>query len=149
MLYCVLFHGTVSDPSSATPKDSYSQHTVQVAIQSLRFFNSFAALDLPTFQVPNSGCAAVSQPRAIIFNWSKNFQGPKKRFLMCWFISRMPTVAKLRLKSETGNSGQVFQWQAGIQPIKPSPWFASVHMSRTPEAEAGVGTGDAMPDTCL
>ncbi|XP_058521254.1 S phase cyclin A-associated protein in the endoplasmic reticulum [Ochotona princeps] len=50
MLYCVLFHGTVSDPSSATPKDSYSQHTVQVAIQSLRFFNSFAALDLPTFQ---------------------------------------------------------------------------------------------------
>ncbi|XP_062946964.1 S phase cyclin A-associated protein in the endoplasmic reticulum isoform X4 [Cynocephalus volans] len=50
MLYCVLFHGTISDPSTASPKESYSQNTVQVAIQSLRFFNSFAALDLPSFQ---------------------------------------------------------------------------------------------------
>ncbi|XP_037689249.1 S phase cyclin A-associated protein in the endoplasmic reticulum isoform X2 [Choloepus didactylus] len=50
MLYCVLFHGTISDPSTASPKDSYTQNTVQVAIQSLRFFNSFAALDLPAFQ---------------------------------------------------------------------------------------------------
>ncbi|XP_057579472.1 S phase cyclin A-associated protein in the endoplasmic reticulum isoform X5 [Hippopotamus amphibius kiboko] len=51
MLYCVLFHGTISDPSAASPKESYAQNTVQVAIQSLRFFNSFAALDLPAFQV--------------------------------------------------------------------------------------------------
>ncbi|XP_058592938.1 S phase cyclin A-associated protein in the endoplasmic reticulum isoform X3 [Neofelis nebulosa] len=50
MLYCVLFHGTISDPSTAGPKESYTQNTVQVAIQSLQFFNSFAALDLPAFQ---------------------------------------------------------------------------------------------------
>ncbi|XP_061856197.1 S phase cyclin A-associated protein in the endoplasmic reticulum isoform X2 [Colius striatus] len=50
MLYCVLFHGTISDPNTASPKDSYAPNTVQVAIQSLRFFNSFAVLDLPAFQ---------------------------------------------------------------------------------------------------
>nr|XP_023495108.1 S phase cyclin A-associated protein in the endoplasmic reticulum isoform X4 [Equus caballus] len=50
MLYCVLFHGTVSDPNTASPKESYAQNTIQVAVQSLRFFNSFAALDLPAFQ---------------------------------------------------------------------------------------------------
>ncbi|XP_078190090.1 S phase cyclin A-associated protein in the endoplasmic reticulum isoform X21 [Callithrix jacchus] len=51
MLYCVLFHGTILDPSTASPKESYTQNTIQVAIHSLRFFNSFAALDLPAFQV--------------------------------------------------------------------------------------------------
>ncbi|XP_064238991.1 S phase cyclin A-associated protein in the endoplasmic reticulum isoform X7 [Aotus nancymaae] len=50
MLYCVLFHGTILDPSTASPKESYTQNTIQVAICSLRFFNSFAALDLPAFQ---------------------------------------------------------------------------------------------------
>ncbi|XP_049634542.1 LOW QUALITY PROTEIN: S phase cyclin A-associated protein in the endoplasmic reticulum [Suncus etruscus] len=50
MLYCVLFHGSISDPGAASPKESYAQNTVQVAVQSLRFFNSFAALDLPAFQ---------------------------------------------------------------------------------------------------
>ncbi|XP_062439989.1 S phase cyclin A-associated protein in the endoplasmic reticulum isoform X2 [Rhea pennata] len=50
MLYCVLFHGTISDPNTASPKDSYADSTIQVAIQSLRFFNSFAVLDLPAFQ---------------------------------------------------------------------------------------------------
>ncbi|XP_066210720.1 S phase cyclin A-associated protein in the endoplasmic reticulum isoform X2 [Saccopteryx leptura] len=50
MLYCILFHGTISDPGTTSPKESYTQNTVQVAIQSLRFFNSFAALDLPAFQ---------------------------------------------------------------------------------------------------
>ncbi|XP_051012449.1 S phase cyclin A-associated protein in the endoplasmic reticulum isoform X2 [Acomys russatus] len=50
MLYCILFHGTISDPGTASPKDSYAQNTIQVAIQSLRFFNSFAVLDLPAFQ---------------------------------------------------------------------------------------------------
>ncbi|XP_048185951.1 S phase cyclin A-associated protein in the endoplasmic reticulum isoform X2 [Perognathus longimembris pacificus] len=49
MLYCVLFHGS-ADPSAAGLKESYTQSTVQVAIQSLRFFNSFAALDLAAFQ---------------------------------------------------------------------------------------------------
>uniref|UniRef100_A0A7N4NPW6 S-phase cyclin A associated protein in the ER n=1 Tax=Sarcophilus harrisii TaxID=9305 RepID=A0A7N4NPW6_SARHA len=50
MLYCILFHGTISDPTTASPKDSYAQSTLQVALQSLRFFNSFAVLDLPAFQ---------------------------------------------------------------------------------------------------
>ncbi|XP_055477901.1 S phase cyclin A-associated protein in the endoplasmic reticulum isoform X1 [Psammomys obesus] len=50
MLYCILFHGSISDPSAASPKDSYTQNTIQVAIQSLRFFNSFAVLNLPAFQ---------------------------------------------------------------------------------------------------
>ncbi|XP_051484427.1 S phase cyclin A-associated protein in the endoplasmic reticulum isoform X2 [Apus apus] len=50
MLYCVLFHGTISDPNTASPKDSYAANTIQVAIHSLRFFNSFAVLDLPAFQ---------------------------------------------------------------------------------------------------
>uniref|UniRef100_A0A8C3VCP6 S-phase cyclin A associated protein in the ER n=1 Tax=Catharus ustulatus TaxID=91951 RepID=A0A8C3VCP6_CATUS len=49
MLYCVLFHGSISDPNTS-PKDSYAASTVQVAIQSLCFFNSFAVLDLPAFQ---------------------------------------------------------------------------------------------------
>ncbi|XP_008821653.1 S phase cyclin A-associated protein in the endoplasmic reticulum isoform X1 [Nannospalax galili] len=50
MLYCILFHGTISDPSTASPKESYTQNTIQVAIQSLLFFNSFAVLDLHAFQ---------------------------------------------------------------------------------------------------
>ncbi|XP_063555121.1 S phase cyclin A-associated protein in the endoplasmic reticulum isoform X3 [Gorilla gorilla gorilla] len=50
MLYCVLFHGTILDPSTTSPKENYTQNTIQVAIQSLRFFNSFAALHLPAFQ---------------------------------------------------------------------------------------------------
>ncbi|XP_074174285.1 S phase cyclin A-associated protein in the endoplasmic reticulum isoform X15 [Rhinolophus sinicus] len=50
MLYCVLFHGSISEPGTASLKESYPQSTVQVAIQTLRFFNSFAALDLPAFQ---------------------------------------------------------------------------------------------------
>ncbi|KAL6082692.1 hypothetical protein STEG23_005892 [Scotinomys teguina] len=58
MLYCVLFHGTISDPSTTSPKESYTQNTIQVAIQSLRFFNSFALLDLSAFQVQNLGSGA-------------------------------------------------------------------------------------------
>ncbi|XP_066491161.1 S phase cyclin A-associated protein in the endoplasmic reticulum isoform X2 [Tiliqua scincoides] len=50
MLYCILFHGTIADPSTASPKETYAETTVQVALQSLRFFNSFAALDLQAFQ---------------------------------------------------------------------------------------------------
>uniref|UniRef100_A0A7M4ELJ8 S-phase cyclin A associated protein in the ER n=1 Tax=Crocodylus porosus TaxID=8502 RepID=A0A7M4ELJ8_CROPO len=50
MLYCILFHGTISDSNTASPKESYAENTIQVAIQSLRFFNSFAVLDLPAFQ---------------------------------------------------------------------------------------------------
>ncbi|KAJ7311222.1 hypothetical protein JRQ81_006834 [Phrynocephalus forsythii] len=50
MLYCILFHGTVTDTNTASPKESYGENTVQVALQSLRFFNSFAVLDLLAFQ---------------------------------------------------------------------------------------------------
>uniref|UniRef100_A0A8C6X7J9 S-phase cyclin A associated protein in the ER n=1 Tax=Naja naja TaxID=35670 RepID=A0A8C6X7J9_NAJNA len=50
MLYCVLFHGTLVEPSVANPKESFAANTLQVALQSLRFFNSSAVLDLSTFQ---------------------------------------------------------------------------------------------------
>ncbi|XP_078388439.1 S phase cyclin A-associated protein in the endoplasmic reticulum isoform X1 [Cetorhinus maximus] len=50
MLYCILLHGTVPDHNITTPAETYPQHTIHVAIQSLRFLNSFAFLDLPTFQ---------------------------------------------------------------------------------------------------
>lgn len=62
MLYCVLFHGSVSEPGTASLKESYPQSTVHVAIQTLRFFNSFAALDLPAFQVPGVPSGVVKQP---------------------------------------------------------------------------------------
>uniref|UniRef100_UPI00398ECF73 S phase cyclin A-associated protein in the endoplasmic reticulum isoform X2 n=1 Tax=Pristiophorus japonicus TaxID=55135 RepID=UPI00398ECF73 len=50
MLYCILLHGSVPDHNTSTPAETYPQHTIHVAIQSLRFLNSFAFLDLPTFQ---------------------------------------------------------------------------------------------------
>ncbi|XP_039193549.1 S phase cyclin A-associated protein in the endoplasmic reticulum isoform X2 [Crotalus tigris] len=50
MLYCVLFHGTFVELNAANPKDSFTANTLQVALQSLRFFNSFALLDLSAFQ---------------------------------------------------------------------------------------------------
>nr|XP_033776687.1 S phase cyclin A-associated protein in the endoplasmic reticulum isoform X2 [Geotrypetes seraphini] len=50
MLYCILFHGTTFDLNIPSPKDSYAQNTIQVALHSLRFLNSFAVLDLTVFQ---------------------------------------------------------------------------------------------------
>ncbi|XP_005995698.1 S phase cyclin A-associated protein in the endoplasmic reticulum isoform X1 [Latimeria chalumnae] len=50
MLYCILLHGAAPDPNTTCPKEGYSQNTIQVSIQSVRFFNSFAVLDLPAFQ---------------------------------------------------------------------------------------------------
>ncbi|KAH0619852.1 hypothetical protein JD844_014220, partial [Phrynosoma platyrhinos] len=50
MLYCILFHGTITDLSTASPKESYAENTVLVALQSIRFFNSFAILNLQAFQ---------------------------------------------------------------------------------------------------
>ncbi|XP_075064526.1 S phase cyclin A-associated protein in the endoplasmic reticulum isoform X2 [Mixophyes fleayi] len=47
MLYCALFHNSSSDSSS---KETYEQNTIQVAIHSLRFLNSFATLHLQSFQ---------------------------------------------------------------------------------------------------
>ncbi|XP_078541362.1 S phase cyclin A-associated protein in the endoplasmic reticulum [Lissotriton helveticus] len=50
MLYCILLHGPALDPNIASPNESYSENTVQVAVESLRFLNSFAVLDLSAFQ---------------------------------------------------------------------------------------------------
>uniref|UniRef100_A0A670Z1S2 S-phase cyclin A associated protein in the ER n=1 Tax=Pseudonaja textilis TaxID=8673 RepID=A0A670Z1S2_PSETE len=44
MLYCVLFHGTLVEPSVGSPKESFAANTLKVALQSLRFFNSFASV---------------------------------------------------------------------------------------------------------
>ncbi|XP_063782657.1 S phase cyclin A-associated protein in the endoplasmic reticulum isoform X2 [Pseudophryne corroboree] len=50
MLYCALFHNSSSDPSVSSSKETYEQNTIQVAIHSLRFLNSFATLHLQSFQ---------------------------------------------------------------------------------------------------
>ncbi|CAJ0964884.1 unnamed protein product [Ranitomeya imitator] len=50
MLYCALFHNSSSEPNVSSSKESYEQNTIQVAIQSLRFLNSFATLHLQSFQ---------------------------------------------------------------------------------------------------
>lgn len=54
MLYCILLHSTVPEPQSgsmASLQEPYSPAVVQVALQGLRFLNSFALLDLTAFQV--------------------------------------------------------------------------------------------------
>lgn len=54
MLYCILLHSTVPEPQSgsmASFQEPYSPAVVQVALQGLRFLNSFALLDLTAFQV--------------------------------------------------------------------------------------------------
>lgn len=54
MLYCILLHNTVPEPQSgsmASLQEPYSPAVVQVALQGLRFLNSFALLDLTAFQV--------------------------------------------------------------------------------------------------
>ncbi|XP_015199097.2 S phase cyclin A-associated protein in the endoplasmic reticulum isoform X5 [Lepisosteus oculatus] len=50
MLYCILLHGATQDPNTASPVEGYPQSVIQVAIQSIRFLNSFALLDLSAFQ---------------------------------------------------------------------------------------------------
>ncbi|XP_069836326.1 S phase cyclin A-associated protein in the endoplasmic reticulum isoform X2 [Dendropsophus ebraccatus] len=50
MLYCALFHNSSSEPNVSSSKETYEQNTIQVAIQSLRFLNSFATLHLQSFQ---------------------------------------------------------------------------------------------------
>ncbi|XP_040199050.1 S phase cyclin A-associated protein in the endoplasmic reticulum isoform X3 [Rana temporaria] len=50
MLYCALFHNSSSEPSVSNSKETYEQHTIQVAMHSLRFLNSFATLHLQSFQ---------------------------------------------------------------------------------------------------
>ncbi|KAK3558377.1 hypothetical protein QTP86_017981 [Hemibagrus guttatus] len=53
MLYCILLHSTVPEPQSgsmASLQEPYSPGVIQVALQGLRFLNSFALLDLTAFQ---------------------------------------------------------------------------------------------------
>lgn len=50
MLYCALFHNSSSEPSVSNSKETYEQNTIQVAMHSLRFLNSFATLHLQSFQ---------------------------------------------------------------------------------------------------
>ncbi|XP_047675768.1 S phase cyclin A-associated protein in the endoplasmic reticulum isoform X4 [Tachysurus fulvidraco] len=49
MLYCILLHSTESG-SVASLQEPYSPAVIQVALQGLRFLNSFALLDLTAFQ---------------------------------------------------------------------------------------------------
>ncbi|XP_072258129.1 S phase cyclin A-associated protein in the endoplasmic reticulum isoform X1 [Pyxicephalus adspersus] len=50
MLYCALFHNSSLEPSVSNSKETYEQNTIQVAIHSLQFLNSFATLHLQSFQ---------------------------------------------------------------------------------------------------
>uniref|UniRef100_A0A8B9LH07 S-phase cyclin A associated protein in the ER n=1 Tax=Astyanax mexicanus TaxID=7994 RepID=A0A8B9LH07_ASTMX len=53
MLYCILLHSALpeSQPGGpASPQEPYSPAVIQVALQGLRFLNSFALLDLAAFQ---------------------------------------------------------------------------------------------------
>ncbi|GAA6100323.1 S phase cyclin A-associated protein in the endoplasmic reticulum isoform X1 [Tachysurus ichikawai] len=49
MLYCILLHSTESG-SMASLQEPYNPAVIQVALQGLRFLNSFALLDLTAFQ---------------------------------------------------------------------------------------------------
>uniref|UniRef100_A0A8C1YTM6 S-phase cyclin A-associated protein in the ER n=1 Tax=Cyprinus carpio TaxID=7962 RepID=A0A8C1YTM6_CYPCA len=54
MLYCTLLHSALPDSLSAGPvgpQEPYSPAVIQVALQGLRFLNTFALLDLSAFQV--------------------------------------------------------------------------------------------------
>lgn len=49
-LYCILLHGFL--PEMASPRQElYDPGVIQVALQGIRFLNSFALLDLSAFQV--------------------------------------------------------------------------------------------------
>ncbi|KAI7811838.1 S phase cyclin A-associated protein in the endoplasmic reticulum [Triplophysa rosa] len=53
MLYCILLHSAPPEPLSTGPEGPqgpYSPSVIQVALQGLRFLNTFALLDLSAFQ---------------------------------------------------------------------------------------------------
>ncbi|XP_026095024.1 S phase cyclin A-associated protein in the endoplasmic reticulum-like isoform X4 [Carassius auratus] len=53
MLYCILLHSALPDSLSTGPvgpEEPYSPAVIQVALQGLRFLNTFALLDLSAFQ---------------------------------------------------------------------------------------------------
>lgn len=49
-LYCILLH-TFLPESASRSQEPYSLEVIQVALQGIRFLNSFALLDLSAFQV--------------------------------------------------------------------------------------------------
>ncbi|KAJ8344045.1 hypothetical protein SKAU_G00313740 [Synaphobranchus kaupii] len=49
-LYCILLHGSAPEPTSSGPQEGYPPAVIQVALQGVRFLNSFALLDLTAFQ---------------------------------------------------------------------------------------------------
>lgn len=67
MLYCTLLHSALPDSLSA--QEPYSPAVIQVALQGLRFLNTFALLDLSAFQVFISVVAPVCY-RCV--KWVKN-----------------------------------------------------------------------------
>ncbi|XP_067091367.1 S phase cyclin A-associated protein in the endoplasmic reticulum isoform X1 [Osmerus mordax] len=49
-LYCILLHSSLPEPAAQSPQEPYAAGVIQVALQGLRFLNSFALLDLSAFQ---------------------------------------------------------------------------------------------------
>lgn len=49
-LYCILLHSFLPESASQS-QEPYSPGVIQVALQGIRFLNSFALLDLSAFQV--------------------------------------------------------------------------------------------------
>ncbi|XP_010894843.2 S phase cyclin A-associated protein in the endoplasmic reticulum isoform X2 [Esox lucius] len=50
-LYCILLHSSsLPEPAAQSPQEPYAPGVIQVALQGLRFLNSFALLDLSAFQ---------------------------------------------------------------------------------------------------
>ncbi|KAM6960609.1 S phase cyclin A-associated protein in the endoplasmic reticulum [Aplochiton taeniatus] len=49
-LYCILLHSTLPEPAAPAAQEPYAPGVIQVALQGLRFLNSFALLDLSAFQ---------------------------------------------------------------------------------------------------
>lgn len=49
-LYCILLHSLVPE-STCQSQEPYAPGVIQVALQGIRFLNSFALLDLAAFQV--------------------------------------------------------------------------------------------------
>lgn len=49
-LYCILLHSSLPDSAAQSPQEPYAPGVIQVALQGIRFLNSFALLDLSAFQ---------------------------------------------------------------------------------------------------
>lgn len=59
-LYCILLHSFLPESASQS-QEPYSPGVIQVALQGIRFLNSFALLDLSAFQV------FIMNPKYILF----------------------------------------------------------------------------------